>query len=403
MAFKVANPCRGLPRDRSPRRRVRSPVYGSRRSRSLRSSLQDKRSERYTAAVLRQDVVAFLDGLFPPTLAEEWDRSGVQVGPLDRPCRRVVVALDFELALARTLSGVDLVVTHHPLLFRPLIQVIPDTPLGAKVAALLQAGTSCYAVHTPYDTARGGLGELLAGYVGLVEARPLVPRGRLVKLAVFVPASHEEAVAEALFAAGAGQIGRYGRCSFRTPGIGTFLPGEGARPHLGEVGREQRVDEVRLETVVPAERLPAVLAAMSGAHPYEEVAYDVYPLDNASPLHGLGRVGDLAQPAPARDVVRRFGRALGGVEPQALYGDPARMVRRVALSGGNGSELWDQALAAGAELYLTGELGYHHGLAAAEAGLTAVAFGHRETERPFVSHVARLLRERFPDLAVEEA
>ncbi|HEU68940.1 MAG TPA: Nif3-like dinuclear metal center hexameric protein [Candidatus Acetothermia bacterium] len=350
----------------------------------------------------RQDVVAFLNELFPPALAEDWDRSGLQVGPLEGPCRRVVVALDFDLEVARDLSAVDLVVTHHPLLFRPLDHVLPETPLGAKLQALLSSRTACYAVHTPYDSAQGGLGEVLAGYLGLEEVRPLSPRGRLVKLAVFVPCGHADRVAEAVFAAGAGEIGRYGRCSFRSRGIGTFLPGEGSHPYLGEVGREERVDEIRLETVVPAERLPAVLAAVKGTHPYEEVAYDVYPLENPSPLHGLGRGGDLPGPAAASDVVCRFGEALGGAGPRAVYGDLGREVRRVALCGGSGGDLWEDALAFGAELYLTGEIGYHQGRAASESGLTAVAFGHQETERPFVGHVGRLLNERFPDLMVVE-
>ncbi|MFH1609289.1 MAG: Nif3-like dinuclear metal center hexameric protein, partial [Candidatus Bipolaricaulota bacterium] len=212
---------------------------------------------------------------------------------------------------------------------------------------------------------------------------------------------HVDAVAEAVFAAGAGEIGRYGRCSFRTPGVGTFLPGEGARPHVGEVGREERVDEVRLETVVPAERLPSVLAAMRGAHPYEEVAYDVYPLDNSAPLHGLGRVGDLPRPTPAHEVVQAFARSLG-VAATAAYGDLGQEVRRVAVCGGSGRDLWEEALAAGAALFLTGEIGYHLGMNAAESGLATVAFGHRETERPFVPHVAKLLRERFLGAAVEE-
>jgi len=350
----------------------------------------------------RQDVVVFLDELFPPALAEDWDRSGLQVGPAAGPCRRVVVALDLSLAVARDLSCVDLVVTHHPLLFRPLDRLLPEKPHGEKLLLLLRSGTACYSVHTPYDIAWGGLGEVLAGVLGLVSLRPLSPRGRLVKLAVFVPRGHEDRVAEALFGAGAGEIGRYGHCSFRAPGIGTFLPREGSHPYLGEVGREERADEVRLEAVVPSDRLPAALAAMMGAHPYEEVAYDVYPLENPSPRHGLGRVGDLPQPASGSDVVSRFGRALGGVEPHAVYGDLEGEVRRVALCGGSGGSLWEDALAADADLFLTGEIGYHDGSEASESGLAAVAFGHPETERPFVGHVGQLLRERFPDLVVME-
>lgn len=352
--------------------------------------------------MLRQDVVATLDELFPPTLAESWDRSGLQVGPLDRPCRRVLVALDLDLDLVGESPQTDLFVTHHPLLFRPLDRVLPETPLGAKLKVLLSSETACYAVHTPYDSAQGGLGDVLAGYLALERARPLQPRGRLVKLVVFVPVGHEDDVAEALFTAGAGEIGDYRRCSFRARGVGTFRPEEGAHPFSGRVGEEARAEEVRLETVVPAERLAPVLGAMKSAHPYEEVAYDIFSLEHASALHGLGRVGNLPCPAPGREVVRRFGQALRGVEPQAVYGDLGRGVSRVAVCGGSGGDLWEAALASGADLYLAGELRYHHGLAAAESGLTAVALGHRETERPFVSHVGSLLRKRFPGLTVEE-
>ncbi|MBC7093395.1 Nif3-like dinuclear metal center hexameric protein [Candidatus Bipolaricaulota bacterium] len=350
--------------------------------------------------MLRQDVIAFLEERFPQALAEPWDRTGLQVGPLDAPCRRALVALDLDLGLVPTLQGVDLLITHHPLLFRPLDRLLPGTPLGDKVRALLAGGAACYAVHTPYDVARGGLGEVLADLLGLHGPRPLVPRGRLIKLVVFVPESHADAVAAAVFAAGAGQIGRYGHCSFRAPGTGTFLPGEGTRPYIGAIGREERVDEVRLETVVPAERLTQALSALRAAHPYEEVAYDVYPLENAAAWHGLGRVGDLLQETPAREVVARLACALEASGPRSTYGDLDRPVRRVAICGGDGGDLWQDAFTAGAELYLTGEIGYHQGLEAAESGLAVAALGHRETERPFVGHVAGLLREQFPSLEV---
>lgn len=347
-------------------------------------------------------MIAFLDSLFPPSLAEDWDRSGLQVGPLSGPCRRVMVALDYDLKLARELSGVDLLITHHPLLFNPISRLEPESPLGTKLKALLESGTACYAVHTPYDVARGGQGEYLAGLLGLKGVRPLSPRGKLVKLAVYVPEGHVDQVAEAMFAAGAGEIGRYSHTSFRSPGTGTFLPGEGARPYIGEPGREARVAEVRLETIVPAERLRAVREAIQAAHPYEEVAYDIYPVLNRPPLHGLGRIGELPAPRPAERVIEEFARLLGGAEAIQVYGPSGRSVARVALCGGSCGSLWREALAAGAELFLTGEIGYHDGLAAGEEGLVVAALGHRETEHPFVDHVAGLLKEEFPSLEVKK-
>ncbi len=343
--------------------------------------------------------MSYLDELFPPALAEEWDHSGLQVGDLALPCRRILVVLDFDLALVENLGGTDLLITHHPLIFRPLKEIRPETPLGRKIAALLREGAACYAIHTPYDSARGGMGERLAGILGLVDTEPLKPRGELYKLAVFVPPDHVDRVADAIFSAGAGKIGRYGRCSFRTEGTGTFLPEEGTSPYIGEPGREERVREVRLETIVPGERLSAVVKAMLGAHPYEEVAYDIYPLELRDRRHGLGRVGTLAESERAEDIIRRFAEAIGARSPM-VYGDAGKTVRRVAVCGGACGSLWHEALAKGAQLFLTGEIGYHDGLAAAEEGLVAVAFGHRETERVFVAHVAGLLRQRFPEIEV---
>lgn len=340
-----------------------------------------------------------MDELFPPVLAEDWDHSGLQVGDLSLPCRRVLVALDFEVALVERLQGVDLLITHHPLLFRPVKEIRPQTPQGRKIAALLREGTACYAVHTPYDSARGGMGERLSSLLGLRETEPLSPRGRLYKLVVFVPPDHVEPLKEAIFAAGAGKIGRYGHCSFRAEGTGTFLPEEGARPYIGEVGVEEQVREVRLETVVPAERLRTVIGAMLSAHPYEEVAYDIYPLELKDRRHGLGRVGRLAEPSRAGEVIEAFAQALGARNP-VVYGDTEREVERVAVCGGSGGRLWQEALSSGAQLYLTGEMGYHEALAAAEAGLVTASFGHRETEKVFVGHVAGILRERFPEIEV---
>lgn len=352
--------------------------------------------------MLRRDVVAFLEDRFPPALAEEWDRSGLQVGPLGAPCRRVIVALDFDLELVDGLTGVDLLVTHHPLLFQPAERIDLDTPQGEKLRALLKGETACYAIHTPYDVARGGQGESLAGLLGIGEARPLQPRGELVKLVVFVPEDHVDQVAQAVFSAGGGKIGRYGHCSFRARGIGTFLPEEGTHPFIGQVGAEEQVKEVRLETVIPKEHVGKAVAAMLSAHPYEEVAYDLYPLLNKAGLHGLGRIGALPRPTPAHEVIESFATALGGVTSVQVYGDENAKVQQVAVCGGSGGSLWRDALTAGAQLYLTGEIGYHDGLEAGEAGLTVAALGHRKTEAPFVGHVASLLRERFPELEVIE-
>jgi dinuclear metal center YbgI/SA1388 family protein len=350
----------------------------------------------------RREVVAFLEERFPLNLAEEWDRCGLEVGDLASPCRRVLVVLDLEMSHLKLLPQADLVVTHHPLLFRPVSEIRVDTPLGQKLKALLSADVALFSLHTPYDSAQGGLGEVLAGYLGLKNVEPLLPRGKLLKLVVYVPAGYEERVAQAIFAAGAGKLGKYGHCSFRTQGIGTFLPEEGAHPFLGEIGKEEHVNEIRLETILPAEKVDQVVEAMLAAHPYEEVAYDLYPLAQKSSLHGLGRIGELPAPRTVSQVLDQFAENLGGLEPKIVVGPRDREIQRVAVCGGSGEALIPQAIAKGAELFITGEAGYHRLREAEETGLTVAIFGHAETEKPFVWHVAGLLRQAFSELEVVE-
>ncbi len=348
----------------------------------------------------REEVIAYLDSLFPPVIAEDGDTTGLQVGALDEECRKVLVALELGLGHLGVLPTCDLVITHHPLLLRPLTTVNPKTPVGRKLSVLLAEGTACYAIHTPYDSALGGLGELLAGAIDLRGTRPLWPRGRLLKLVTFVPEHSVDAVAEALFAAGAGHIGRYSRCSFRSWGTGTFLPEEGASPYRGEVGREERAEEVRLETVVPSELCRSAEEALVQAHPYEEVAYDLYPLEVHVERHGPGRVGCLAAPVSPDELLSKMCRFLGTERPTEAYGERADPVSCVAVCGGAGWGVWRAAREAGAELLLTGEVGYHAGMEAADAGLKVVCFGHRASEFPFVDHVVGLVQEKFPQLQV---
>ncbi len=350
----------------------------------------------------RREVVAFLEERFPPSLSEEWDHSGLQVGNLDERCQRVLVALDLELRHLPLLSQVDLVLTHHPLLFRPIKEIPTQTPLGQKLRGLFTQDVALFSLHTPYDNAQGGLGEVLAQYLGLLAPRPLLPRGELLKLVVFVPVGYEENVAQAMFSAGAGKIGKYGHCSFRSRGTGTFLPEQGARPFVGQVGREEHAEEIRLETILPAERLDSVVAAMLVTHPYEEVAYDLYPLANRDARHGLGRVGELPAPRSVSELLQQFAQKLGVLGPRAVVGPVERKVHKVAVCGGSGGDLVPKVLASGAELYITGEAGYHRMKEAEEGGLTVALFGHAETEKPFVSHVSSLLRQTFPDLEVIE-
>lgn len=343
-----------------------------------------------------QDLVGLLNGLFPPDLAEEWDNVGLQVGDPGAVVERVLVALDpgsAAVAAART-QGSQLLVTHHPLLFKPLRRLSPDDPVGRVVWEAARSGVAILSAHTNLDVAADGLNGWLAGRLELVDAEPLqTVAGRLLKLVVYVPEGHEEAVAAALFAAGAGQIGKYDHCSFRTAGTGTFRPGEGTVPFIGTPGKREQVGELRLETVVPQRRLSRVLEKLFKVHPYEEVAYDLVPLANTLPGIGLGRIGRLAAPVSLGEYADRVKTALS-CPSLRVVGDLQRAVGKVAVCGGSGAGLISEAQRQGADVLVTGDIKYHEARLAEDFGLALIDAGHFATERLAVGElVSRLEAE----------
>ena len=334
------------------------------------------------------EIARVLERWAPPAQKLDYDNVGLQVGDPAAPVTRVLVALDLTPAVLDEAEamGAELVVTHHPLLFRPLKRLTPDDPTGALALRLARTGTAYYAIHTNLDAALAGVSVALAERLGLTGVRFLAPlEGALRKLVVFVPRTHAEAVRHALAAAGAGCIGNYEACSFETPGTGRFRPGAGTTPAIGTPdGPEEAVDEIRLEVEVARWDVPAALAAVRAAHPYEEVAYDLYPVEQTATRAGFGAVGDLPEPEPLERFLARVARTLPS-DALRYAGDPAMSVRRVAVCGGAGADLIGRARAAGADAYVTADLTYHRFFEAlAPDGTPRMALidaGHYETER----------------------
>src|SRR5713226_8050714 len=230
--------------------------------------------------MLVRDVEHILESWAPKEVAWERDNVGLQVGSHDKRVRKILVALDAseEIVLEAKKKNVDLVVTHHPLLFRPPKSITPSDRIGNIVLNLIQNDIALYSAHTNLDFAAGGVSFALAEQLGLKNITFLVNgQNYLRKIAVFVPTAYIEKVTEALSSAGAGVIGKYDHCSFRTEGTGTFRGGEDAKPFLGKIGNLEQVPEVRLEMIVPRWKVPEVVESMRSAHPYEEIAYDIYP------------------------------------------------------------------------------------------------------------------------------
>lgn len=343
------------------------------------------------------DWLQALDALYPPVWAEEGDSTGLQAGSREWPAGRVLVALDPTAEVVEEAANrrCGLLVTHHPMLFRPLARFDVDDPATAAVAAAVRARVAVAACHTNADVASPGVSDALAAALDVEVTGVLSPTGagRRVKLVTFCPPEATAKVLDAVAGAGAGVIGEYTHCSFRVRGAGTFLPSDRAHPAVGERGALNEVEEDRLEVVVPAERVSAAVRALIDAHPYEEVAYDAYPLAAGTGL-GLGRLGRLHEIATASSLAGRCRDRLGA--DVRVAGDPGAEVLTVALCGGSGGSLVGEAAAAGADAYVTGDVKHHQALDAAAAGLAVVDAGHHATEWPFVPLLADRLRERVP-------
>ena len=343
-----------------------------------------------------RDVAAILEEWAPPEIAWEGDNVGLQVGRGDAPVRGILVALEVTDAVIREARRrrASLIVSHHPLVFRPLRSVATDTHEGRRIAALLRDDIALYAAHTNLDFAGGGTSFVLAEQLGITGAKFLrTPYRVQKKIVTFVPEADVERVAGAMAEAGAGVIGNYDACSFRIAGEGTFKGNDAATPAVGRRGTLERVREIRLEMVVQGPRLADVVTALRSAHPYEEVAYDVYPVETPSRAYGMGVVGDLDRPMKLRAFLGRVRRSLS--IPHLRYaGDPERLVRRAAVCGGSGADLLPAAIAAGADAFVTADVKYHafHDSTGAIALIDA---GHYETEVPVVRSLARRLAARM--------
>jgi dinuclear metal center YbgI/SA1388 family protein len=348
-------------------------------------------------------VMAFLEEFAPPALAAEWDNVGLLLGDRQARVKRIMSCLTVtpESAAEAVEAKAQLIVTHHPILFRPVKRLTTSNPEGHVLLSLARAGVAVYSPHTAFDNARGGINDTIAGKLGLTDVAPL-RRGeglRSCKVVVFVPDEDLARVSDAMFAAGAGHIGEYSRCSFRLAGTGTFFGSDASNPTVGRKGRREDVSEWRLEVVCPESSVEAAVAAMRKAHSYEEPAYDVYPLRPAAPSLGEGRVGRLPSPQPLAGLAKAAKAALRAGMVQTV-GDAAAPVQRVAIVCGAGGELLQDAVRARADVLLTGEMRFHDYLAAQAQGLALVLPGHYATERFGVEELAARLQEQWKDVEV---
>lgn len=342
-------------------------------------------------------LAAAVNDFAPEALAYDWDNVGLQIGDPASEVRRALVGLEVTEELLQHAKENDFqaIITHHPLIFKPLKALRADSPAGKLQFGLVKSGIGLIAAHTNLDRVLDGTNGALANLLGLRDWEVLEPVSiaQTYKFTVFVPLDYTPKILEAIHRGGGGRIGAYSHCSFRAPGTGTYIPLEGARPFSGSTGNMEQADEDRLEALVPASALRDVLAEVRQAHPYEEVAFDVFPLHEADPAHGIGLVGTLPSKTPLRQFAQQARQAVGE-DYGHFAGDSKWPVKRVAIITGSAGGVAHLVSKSVADVLVTGELSYHTTLETTARGVGVVAVGHAASERIFAPWFCKKFAEQ---------
>ncbi|HEY8398113.1 MAG TPA: Nif3-like dinuclear metal center hexameric protein [Flavihumibacter sp.] len=347
------------------------------------------------------EITGFLEQLAPPAYQESYDNAGLIAGSPDWTCTGITISLDatLDVILEAAERGHNLVVAHHPIVFSGIKKLNGRNYVEKALIAAIKKDIAIYAIHTNLDNLIDGVNGRIADQLGLKNRRILQPKQHtLKKLAFFVPQAHTEKVLDAVFNAGAGQIGQYSECSFRVNGSGSFRAGDQANPFVGEIGKRHTEPEDRVEIIYPQVLERKVLEALLKNHPYEEVAYDCYPLTNTHPGIGAGLMGELEQERPVKEFLDDL-KALFKV-PVVRHSPLVKdRIRKVAVCGGAGSFLISSAVHSGADIYITADVKYHEFFDANDQ-LVIADIGHFETEQYTVDLLYDILAEKFPTFAV---
>lgn len=336
------------------------------------------------------DIVGIINKIAPTSLAESWDNPGLQIGDPSSDIYKIMVALDPtpDVINSAISASCQLLITHHPFIFKPLKSISTSTALGKSIHTAIKSDLSIISMHTNYDIADGGLNDILATKIGLLHSIPLkiTDTSLLVKLVVYTPAENMESLRSALFPY-AFKTGNYMNCSFTTEGTGTFTPLKGAKPFIGEINKLSAVPEARLEFLIERSQLPKALKILKTVHKYEEPAFDLYPLLNEGQKSGLGRIGSLHEPTTLAEYAERLKKLLSA--PSLRYvGNHLAKISKVALCSGSGASLLHEAVRAGADVLVTGDVKYHEARDAEDLGISIIDAGHFATEIIMAENIA---------------
>lgn len=353
------------------------------------------------------DIIGTIEHAAPRALQEDYDNCGLQLGDAGRECTGVLLSVDVTPAVVTEAveTGCNLIVAHHPLLFKGLKRITGGTNVERCVMEALKHDIAIYAAHTSLDNANEGVSKEMARMLGVTDTEPLEPvGGKMQKLVTYVPREYAEKVRTALFDAGAGHIGNYDSCSYNLEGKGTFRALDGADPFVGEAGKVHTEAETRIEVIVPAWLAKGAEQALVAAHPYEEPAYEFLQIANECRAYGAGCIGNLAEPVSPMEFVEKVKATFCSPVARctAVVDNPDKMIRRVAMCGGSGGSLTGTALAKGADAYITSDTRYHDFSDYGDK-LLIVDIGHHESESCTKQIFYRIISEKFANFAVRYA
>ncbi len=348
-----------------------------------------------------QDVTRILEALAPLNHAEDFDNVGLLVGSPEMEVKGILVTLDtLEAVVDEAIANhCNLIVSFHPIIFSGLKRINGSNYVERVVIKAIQNNIAIYSMHTALDNSFDGVNAKICEVLGLVNRQILIPKkGVIKKLTTYVPLKEAEALKSALFEAGAGHIGNYSHCSFSVPGVGSFKGEEGASPTLGEKGKVHEEEEIQLQLTYTRDREKQVLKALFEAHPYEEVAYELVPLDNAYQRMGMGMTGELPTPMDEEAFLQMVKERMncGGIRHSDYLG---KKVQKVAVLGGSGAFAIDAALASRADVFLTADIKYHQ-FFKAEGKIVLADIGHYETEQFTKNLLAEYLTKKIPNFAI---
>ena len=347
------------------------------------------------------EITTYLESVAPPSFQESYDNAGLIIGDPETVISSVLISLDITEAVIDEAieTGCELIIAHHPILFKGIKRLNGNSYVERCVIKAIKNDIAIYAAHTNLDSIMGGVNSKICEKIGLTNLNILAPvKEQLLKLVTFVPDDHLEKVREALFDAGAGTIGKYDRCSFGSEGTGTFRGGDEANPYVGAIGEFHFEKETRIEMIIPRHLKNNIINTLLKTHPYEEVAYDIYPLENIFREVGAGMIGELPGGEHEIDFLTRLLQVFGckSIRHTYLLGKP---IRKVAVCGGSGSFLLGAAIKAGADIFITADMKYHDFFDAEEKIIIA-DIGHYESEQFTKELFYEILIKKFPNFAL---